>query len=98
VRSLTRLTSRALLAWSARSNVFLDFISPGKPMENAICESFNGKFRDECLNEHWFLDLEDASATIEEWRQDYNTARPHGSLGRMTPTDFANSFIKSVSA
>lgn len=91
-------TSRALLAWSTQNNVFLDFIRPGKPMENAICESFNGKFRDECLNENWFVDIDDARATIEDWRHDYNTARPHGSLGRMTPTQFANSFIQSVSA
>jgi putative transposase len=53
-------TSRAMLAWSTQNNVFLDFIRPGKPMENAVCESFNGKFRDECLNENWFVDLEDA--------------------------------------
>lgn len=91
-------TSRALLTWSSKKNVFLDFIQPGKPMENAICESFNGRFRDECLNEHWFVDIEDARFIIEEWRQDYNTVRPHGSLGRMTPRDFSDSFMKHVSA
>ena len=51
-------------------------LRPGKPMENAICESFNGRFRDECLNENWFIDIEDAKVIIEEWRQNYNTVRP----------------------
>lgn len=87
-------TSRALLTWSAQNNIFLDFISPGKPMENAICESFNGKFRDECLNEHWFVDIQEARDVIEEWRVDFNTARPHSSLRNLTPTEFANSFMK----
>lgn len=93
------LTSVALLSWSTRNNVFLDFITPGKPMENAICESFNGRFRDECLNENWFLDLHHARATIEEWRDDYNRFRPHGSLGNLTPKEFAR-FLnkKEVSA
>jgi putative transposase len=91
-------TSKSVLSWSTRNNVFLDFISPGKPMENAFCESFNGKFRDECLNEHWFVDIQDARHVIEEWRVDFNTARPHSALGNLTPTEFANSFMQAVSA
>lgn len=87
-------TSNALLAWSTRNNVFLDFIAPGKPMENAICESFNGRFRDECLNENWFVDIQEARHVIEEWRADFNTVRPHSSLGNLTPMEFSNSFMK----
>src|SRR5206468_10740743 len=60
-----------------------------KPVDNAFIESFNGKFRDECLNEHWFLDLEDARTKIETWRNDYNEVRPHSALGNRTPTEYA---------
>jgi putative transposase len=67
----------------------LDFIRPGKPVENAFVESFNGKFRDECLNEHWFLSIQDAQQTIEAWRREYNEYRPHSSLGHRTPQEFA---------
>ena len=67
----------------------LRFIRPGKPIENAYVESFNGKFRDECLNEHWFVSLADAKAAIEAWRVDYNTVRPHSSLAGRTPDQFA---------
>ena len=67
----------------------LRFIRPGKPIENAYVESFNGKFRDECLNEHWFVSLVDAKAVIEAWRVDYNAVRPHSSLAGRTPTQFA---------
>jgi putative transposase len=87
-------TSNALLKWAAKNDVFIDYIRPGKPMENAICESFNGKFRDECLNENWFSDIQDARRIIEDWREDYNTARPHGSLGQLTPKEFAFMFNK----
>ena len=62
---------------------------PRKPTQNAFVESFNGRFRDECLNQHWFVNLADAQRTIEQWRQDYNTARPHSSLGNLTPAEFA---------
>jgi putative transposase len=88
------LTSNAMLSWSEQQNVFLDFIRPGKPIENAICESFNGKFRDECLNEHCFLDINHARAIIEDWRDDYNRRRPHGSLGGLIPKEFARFFGK----
>ncbi len=66
----------------------LHFITPGKPAENGHVESFNGKFRDECLNLHWFLDQEDARVTIEEWRADYNRDRPHSALGYLTPLEY----------
>jgi len=69
--------------------VELRFIRPGKPIENAYVESFNGKFRDECLNEHWFVSLAEAKTVIEAWRVDYNTVRPHHSLGQQTPTAYA---------
>jgi putative transposase len=80
---------KALDAWAYRRGVQLQFIRPGKPIENAFIESFNGKFRDECLNEHWFTGLEDARLTIEGWRRDYNHVRPHSSLGGSTPAGFA---------
>jgi putative transposase len=79
---------KALDAWAYERNVKLHFINPGKPVENAYVESFNGRFRDECLNEHWFLTLEHARKEIEEWRVDYNTKRPHSSLGFLTPEEF----------
>jgi putative transposase len=78
-------TSRALDAWAYGNSVQLHFIRPGKPVDNAFVESFNGKFLDECLNENWFLDLDDARRKIEDWRQDFNTVRPHSSLGNRTP-------------
>jgi putative transposase len=80
---------RTLDAWAYARGVTLRFIRPGKPIENAYVESFNGKFRDECLNEHWFVSLADAKATIEAWRIDYNTVRPHSSLAGRTPDQFA---------
>ena len=80
---------RTLDAWAYAHGVTLRFIRPGKPIENAYVESFNGKFRDECLNEHWFVSLVDAKAAIEAWRVDYNTVRPHSSLGGRTPDQFA---------
>ena len=79
---------KALDAWAYRHGVNLHFIRPGKPVDNAYIESFNGKFRDECLNEHWFTDIEDARTKIETWRQDYNTVRPHSSLGNLTPHEY----------
>lgn len=80
---------KVLDAWAYRRGVQLQFIRPGKPVENAFIESFNGKFRDECLNEHWFTGLNDARFTIETWRRDYNHVRPHSSLGDLTPVEFA---------
>jgi putative transposase len=73
-------TSKALDAWATRNKVHLRFIDPGRPMQNAFIESFNGRFRDECLNQHWFISLEEAREEIEKWREDYNQQRPHSSL------------------
>lgn len=82
-------TGLAMDQWAHQHGVALHFIEPGKPMQNAYIESFNGSFRDECLNEHWFPDLADARKKIEDWRVKYNTFRPHSSLGQMTPEEFA---------
>ena len=82
--------SQVLDQWAYRRAVQLSFIRPGKPNENAYIESFNGKFRDECLNEHWFLSLAHARSIIEAWRVEYNTERPHSSLGNRTPEEFAD--------
>lgn len=80
---------RALDRWAYQRGVRLHFIQPGKPVQNAYVESFNGKFRDQCLNEHWFVDLADARQTIETFRQEYNGYRPHRSLGGLTPEEYA---------
>jgi len=80
--------SKALDEWAYRNVVKLQFIRPGKPVENAYIESFNGRFRDECLNEHWFINLGHARTLIEDWRIDYNQVRPHSSLGNLTPDEF----------
>jgi putative transposase len=82
-------TSRALDTWAYRRSVQLHFIEPGKPVQNAYIESFNGKCRDECLNMHWFASLAEARGVIERWRIDYNEVRPHSSLGGKTPQEFA---------
>jgi putative transposase len=82
-------TSRVLDQWAYEHGVELHFIQPGKPVQNAFVESFNGKFRDECLNTNWFVSLADAGERIELWRQDYNGHRPHSSLGDLTPEEFA---------
>jgi len=87
-------TSLAMDQWAHQNNVSLDFIQPGKPTQNAFIESFNGKFRDECLNEHWFISLSDAKEKIEKWRCEYNTFRPHSSLGGMPPSLFATRHLK----
>jgi putative transposase len=79
---------QAVDVWAYEQGVKLHFIEPGKPVQNAFIESFNGKMRDECLNEHWFLSLGEARETIEAWRKDYNEVRPHTSLGNRTPQEF----------
>ena len=81
--------SRALDQWAYLHAVTLDFSRPGKPTDNALVESFNGRLRDECLNTSWFLSLDDARRKIEAWRQHYNTSRPHTSLGFVPPSVFA---------
>jgi putative transposase len=87
-------TSQGLDTWAHRRGVRLQFIRPGKPVENAFVESFNGRFRDECLNQHWFLSLNDARRTIETWRRSYNEARPHSGLGGCTPLEFVQRLKK----
>jgi len=79
---------RALDAWAYAQGIRLHFIEPGKPNQNAYVESFNGRFRDECLNEHWFLSLAHTRQIVEAWRLDYNAVRPHSSLGNVSPTEF----------
>ena len=81
--------SRALDAWAYFNNVKLDYSRPGKPTDNAHIESFNGSFRDECLNTNWFMSLEDAREKIERWRRDYNEFRPHSALTYLAPAEFA---------
>jgi len=82
-------TSRAFTAWTQRHGIEHLLIEPGKPMQNGYIESFNGKFRDECLNEHWFTSLAQARQVIADWRRDYNEVRPHSSCGRIPPAQFA---------
>ena len=83
-------TSAVFHSWAEKRNIIIEHTRPGKPTDNAFIESFNGKFRDECLNEHWFLNLKDAQEKIEAWRCFYNEERPHSSLDNMTP----NAFVK----
>ena len=82
-------TSRAFMAWVQSHGIRHILIEPGRPMQNGYIESFNGRFRDECLNEHWFQTLLQARSIISAWRQDYNEVRPHSSIGRMPPARFA---------
>lgn len=80
--------SKALDKWAYENRIVLDFSRPGKPIDNAYIESFNGSFRDECLNTHWFMSLDDAREKIEAWRRDYNEFRPHSALHNMTPQEY----------
>lgn len=89
--------SKAMDAWTYRNNVQLNFIRPGKPVENAFIESFNGKLRDELLNTQIFFTLADAKEKLEQWRVDYNCRRPHQSLDYATPNQFAKKNSKLVS-
>jgi putative transposase len=85
----TEMTSKSMFFWSREKGVQLNFIQPGKPTQNAFVESFNGKFRDSCLNQHWFRSLAEARRIIDEWRTHYNQVRPHSSLGYQPPSVFA---------
>lgn len=84
----TEFMSRVLEDWAHARGVALDFTRPGKPTDNGHIESFNGRLRDECLNVHQFVDVDDARARIEAWREDYNHHRPHSSLGHLTPSEY----------
>jgi putative transposase len=81
--------SRVVDAWAHRNGVQLEFSRPGTPTDNAYIEAFNGRFRDECLNQHWFASIDEARTTIDAWRQEYNTERPHSALDNLTPAAFA---------
>ena len=84
----SEFVSKDMDKWAYENEVVLDFSRPGKPTDKPFIESFNGSFRDECLNAHWFLTLEDAQEKIEQWRIDYNDLRPHSSLGNVPPNEF----------
>jgi putative transposase len=90
-------TSRCFLAWAEQRGIRLVHIQPGKPTQNSFIESFNGRFRDECLNANWFENLADARRKIEAWREDYNQRRPHSSLAYRTPAEFARRWSPSSS-
>ena len=81
-----------MLTWAHRHGVALRLIEPGKPNQNAYVESFNGRLRDECMNEHWFTSLQHARVLIEQWRREYNEERPKKSLGGLTPAQYAKQF------
>ena len=89
----TELTSMAVLRWCQQTGVEWHYIAPGKPTQNAFVESFNGRFRDECLNDTLFSTLSEARSAITSWKEDYNNHRPHSALGNMPPAEFA---IKST--
>ena len=86
----SEFTSQAMDLWAYRNGAKIDFSRPGKPTDNAFVESFNGTFRSECLDVHWFLDLKEAKQLVEAWRTEYNDSRPHRSLGDRTPSEFAS--------
>ena len=88
----SELTSNAILAWADQARVERHYIAPGKPTQNAFIESFNGRLRDELLNETLFSSLSHARAMLNIWRADYNGSRPHSQLGWRTPTEFASTF------
>jgi putative transposase len=92
----TELTSNAILAWTADSRVDWHYIDPGKPVQNAFIESFNGRLRDEFLNETLFTSLAQARAALEEWRRDYNNVRPHSRIGWLTPAAYAEQALRAT--
>src|SRR5262252_3386304 len=87
--------SKVMDRWAYEHGVELDFSRPGRPIDNAKIESFNGRLREECLNAHWFLSLEDARRKIEAWRVFYNEARPHSALSWLTPSEFARKMAET---
>ena len=90
--------SKSLDLWAYWNGVQLDFSRPGKSTDNAFIESFNGKVRQECLNQNWFLSLNDAQERVDAWRRDYNESRPHSALGQRTPTEFAKNLRRASSS
>lgn len=89
----TEFTSRHFDAWAYERKISIDTITPGRPMENGIIESFNGKLREECLDANWFASLEEAKERVEEWRRDYNESRPHSSLGNLAPAEYVERLL-----
>lgn len=92
----TEFTSKAMDQWAFANHVALQFIQPGKPNQNAYCESFNARFRDECLNTQWFSTLAEAKNNIEAWRKEFNEQRPHSSLNYKTPKQFIDKCMQIV--
>jgi putative transposase len=90
--------SKALLKWAAQESLDLALIEPGKPWQNGLNESFNGKFRDECLSMEWFRCRSEARVVIEEWKRHYNSVRPHSSLNNMTPEHFCRQYGKNLNS
>ena len=90
----SEFTSRHFDRWAYERGIQLDFIRPGRPVENAYIESFNGKLRDECLSMNWFENLAEARKIIEGWRREYNETRPHSSLGDLTPVEYAKDLLR----
>jgi putative transposase len=90
----TEFTSNHFDAWAYAKGIEMNFIRPGRPVENALIESFNGKLRDECLNASWFETLEEAKEVIESWRRDYNEERPHSALGNVPPAQYVANLIE----
>ncbi len=93
----TELTCNAIIKWTEENGVEWHYIAPGKPQQNGFMESFNGKLRDECLNEHVFSSLAEARRLIEAWRIDYNAERPHSSLGYLTPNEYVANWLATRS-
>jgi putative transposase len=91
----TEFVSRAVDEWAYRKGVKLEFSRPGKPTDNAYVESFNGRFRQECLDQHWFASIQEARRKIEEWRKDYNQQRPHSALGNQTPKAYKENWQRT---
>src|SRR5258706_13750627 len=91
------MTAKDLDRWAYWNKVELDYSRPGKPTDNAFIEAFNSRFRQECLNEHWFLTIEDAYSKIEAWRTAYNSERPHSALGYRTPDEFVDHLTRQNS-
>lgn len=90
----TEFTANAFDAWAYDRGIRIHFITPGRPVENAVIESFNGRFRDECLNASWFESLDQARSLIESWRTDYNERRPHSSLGDLAPAQYVANLLE----
>ena len=90
----SEFTSRHFDAWACENGISIDFMHPGRPAENGLCESFNGKLRDECMNASWFRTLAEARTVIEQWRKDYNELRPHSALGNPTPNEYVRRLLR----